>query len=121
MALGPDVRQQQRAPVAPALTCENDPVTEDMGGYEALRESFEKLMREHPYNITVIDEPPPPKITARKAVCYLPIADELLHPERYPTPHISRRVRFWWAIAGWRERVHVAWSVLRGKHDCGDD
>ncbi len=56
-------------------------------------------------------------LTVHKAVAYLPISDELLHPERYPMPAVTWRTRLRWR---WREakyRVRLAVLVLRR----GDD
>lgn len=56
----------------------------------------------------------------RKIAHILPISDEVLHPERYPAPKISRRRRLWWRWPDFKGRLGLAWDVLRDRHDCGD-
>lgn len=59
----------------------------------------------------------PPGIEVRKMVAYVPISDELLHPERYPAPVITRRTRlrwWWWEV---KDRVQLAWAALRSGRD----
>lgn len=54
----------------------------------------------------------------RKVGYYLPVSDEVLHPERYPAPRISRRRRILYRWLELKARVGMAWAVLRGRHDC---
>lgn len=88
---------------------------------KVLADALEKMELDGNY----YPEPPfvsdPNKVLAvRKMVAYLPVSDEVLHPERYPAPKIPWRRRMWWRWSDYRQRLGAAWDVLRDRHDCGD-
>lgn len=53
-----------------------------------------------------------------KMTGYVWVSDELLHPERYPAPKVSRWTRFRWRLSEYRYRLGLAWDVLRDRHEC---
>lgn len=54
----------------------------------------------------------------RKVVHVFPVSHEMLHPDHYPAPKVSRWTRARWRLSGWRYRVRLAWDVLRDRHEC---
>lgn len=78
-------------------------------------------LRQHAHTEPEADDVAPrPIITVRKMAAYLPISDELLHPDRYQALKVTWWQRTQWRWAEYRYRMRLAWDVLRDRHDCGD-